>query len=194
MIKTGRVREMSGDLVIIDLDRTGACGGCGYGEPRNRACGIAVEEKKYGGGEFSGPNTKPTGLPRGTPASYEVCRPNPGRLIALNREKLPLSPGQRVAVKFPPGSVLAQTLAALLPPLLGLIAGYVLGGLWGSPAGNQVPRAAAGGVGFVIFAGIVYFIRKYLPPGRPTVVYYMEDTISCLKDRSQEGPFNLAGP
>jgi sigma-E factor negative regulatory protein RseC len=161
MTKTGRVREISGDLVSIDLDRTGAgggcgaCGPCGCGEPRNGARGI---------------------------------------VIALNREKLPLTPGQRVAAKFPPGSVLAQTLTALLPPLLGLIAGYVLGGLWVSPAGSQAPRAAAGGAGFVIFAGIVYFIRKQLPPGRPIVVYYREDTISCLKDRSSEGPFNPAGP
>lgn len=178
MTKTGRVREISGDLVIIDLDRTGACGGCGCGGPRNGACGVAAQEKKNGGGEFSGPGVKPACVPPGSPASYEVYRPNPGLLIALNREKLPLTPGQRVAAKFPPGSVLAQALAALLPPLLGLIAGYVLGGLWASPAGNQAPRAAAGGAGLVISAGIVYFIRKYLPPGRPIVVYYTEDTIS----------------
>jgi positive regulator of sigma E activity len=187
MTKTGRVREVSGDLVIIDPDRTGACGGCGYGEPRIRVCGILVEEKRYGPGGGLPPGKKP-----GCPSSRQVCRPNPGLLTALNREKLPLVPGQRVAVEFPPGSVLAQTLTALLPPFWGLIAGYVLGGL--AFPGNQALRAATGGAGLFISAGIVYFIRKYLPPGKPTVVYYKEDIISCLKDRSLEGPFNPAGP
>jgi hypothetical protein len=187
--KTGRVREVSGLLVIIGLDRAGACGGCGYGEPpgggpRLGGCSIFAEEERSGdkgrvlrersSRPLSGTSTKPMDLPPGPPSADRACPSNPGLLAALNRNNLPLTPGQRVAVEFPPGSVLAQTLTALLLPFLGLIAGYVLGGIWVSPPGNQALRAVAGGAGLFISAGIIYFIRKYLPPLKPTVVYYNE--------------------
>ncbi|MDR0590180.1 MAG: SoxR reducing system RseC family protein [Spirochaetaceae bacterium] len=148
MTEIGRVREISGDLVVLSLEQSPACLGCGYGGSANRGCG------------FSGSGSK------------QGCRSHQGRLTALNRKKLPLVPGQRVAVEFPPGSTLAQALTALLPPFFGFIAGYVLGGLALSPE-NQALRAAAGGGGLFFSAGIVYFIRKCLPPEKPTVVYYV---------------------
>ncbi|MDR2758794.1 MAG: SoxR reducing system RseC family protein [Spirochaetaceae bacterium] len=146
MIETGRVKEISGDLVVLSPDRPGACLGCGQGCPRDRACGFSGAGSKQGG------------------------RSNQGLLTALNRKKLPLVPGQRVAVEFSPGSTLVQTLTALLPPFLGFIAGYALGALVLSPE-NQALRAAIGGAGLFFSAGIVCFIRKYLPPGKPTIVY-----------------------
>jgi sigma-E factor negative regulatory protein RseC len=93
-------------------------------------------------------------------------------VTAVNRKKLPLLPGQRVAVEFPRGDAPVQAVTALLPPLLGFIAGYVLGGMALSPE-NQDLRAAAGGAGLFISAGLVYLIRKYLPPRKPTVIYYI---------------------
>ncbi|MDR2069613.1 MAG: SoxR reducing system RseC family protein [Spirochaetaceae bacterium] len=151
MPETGLVREISGDLVVLSLDRPGACSGCGQGGARG-ACGSA------GAGSTPG------------------CRSNQVLLTALNRKKLPLVPGQRVAVEFPPGSALVQALTALLPPFWGFIAGYALGGLALSPE-SQALRAAAGGGGLFFSAGIVYFIRKCLPPGKPTVVYYSEEIV-----------------
>ncbi|MFP3089760.1 SoxR reducing system RseC family protein [Treponema sp. TIM-1] len=149
MTETGLVREISGDLVVLSLDQPGSCAGCGHGRSRDMTCG------------FSGAGSK------------QGCPPNQRLVIALNRKKLPLVPGQRVAVEFPSGSTLVQALTALLPPFLGFVAGYALGGLVLSPE-NQALRAATGGGGLFFFAGIVYFIRKYLPPGKPTVVYYKE--------------------
>jgi sigma-E factor negative regulatory protein RseC len=147
MTETGLVREISGDLVVLSLDRPRACGGCGHRGPRDRARGCSEAASKQG------------------------CPSNQALLTALNRKSLPLVPGQRVGVEFPAGSALVQALTALLPPLLGFAAGYVLGGLV-LPPEREALRAALGGGGLFFAAGIVYFIRKYLPPGLPTVVYY----------------------
>ncbi|MDR1107893.1 MAG: hypothetical protein LBL19_02540 [Spirochaetaceae bacterium] len=56
------------------------------------------------------------------------------------------------------GGILVQALTALLPPFLGFVAGYMV-----VPSGSQALRAAAGCAGLFIAAGVVYFIRKYLP-------------------------------
>ncbi|MDR2631147.1 MAG: SoxR reducing system RseC family protein [Spirochaetaceae bacterium] len=147
MTETGWVREISGDLVTLRLDRSRACSGCGYGGCR-------------------------PGAPGSGTGANEECPPNHGMVTAVNRKKLPLLPGQRVAVEFPRGDAPVQAVTALLPPLLGFIAGYVLGGMALSPE-NQDLRAAAGGAGLFISAGLVYLIRKYLPPRKPTVIYYI---------------------
>jgi sigma-E factor negative regulatory protein RseC len=154
MAETGRVREISGDRVTISRERTGACPGCAGKERPGHVCG------------FSRTGSKGS------------CRSDQGLLIALNRKNLPLSPGQRVAVEFPSSSVLLQILTALLPPVLGFIAGYALGGFFSPSGGNQALRAAAGAAGLFISAGAVCFIRPYLPLGKPTVVYYNQDMIS----------------
>jgi positive regulator of sigma E activity len=162
MTETGRIQEISGDWVTISLEQTGACLGCTAYEG---SAGSAIKERRGVGCGLSGTGSK------------QACRPNQGLLTALNRKKLSLSPGQRVTVEFSPASVLIQILTALLPPFLGFIAGYALGGLC-SPSGDQALRAAAGTAGLFISAGIVYFIRQYLPLGKPTVVYYNQDMIS----------------
>jgi sigma-E factor negative regulatory protein RseC len=154
MAETGRIQEISGDRVTISLERTAACSGCAYQEMPGPACG------------FSGTGSK------------RSCRSNQGLLTALNRKNLPLSPGQWVAVEFSSPSVLIQILTALLPPVLGFIAGYALGGFFSPSGGNQALQAAAGAAGLFISAGAVYFIRQYLPLGKPTVVYYNQDMIS----------------
>jgi hypothetical protein len=184
MIETGRIREVSGDLVVLDRDRTGGCEGCGGKGSPYGGCGLG--EMK------TGACLRPVG--GGSGGCFSRDREP---LIAVNREKLPLVPGLRVAVKFSPGSVLVQTLTALLPPFFGFVAGYMA-----VPFGDQALRAAAGGAGLFIFAGIVFFFRGRLPLGRPTVVYYKGGAGASNRsefepvpdiyspDRSLEGPFN----
>jgi sigma-E factor negative regulatory protein RseC len=81
---------------------------------------------------------------------------------AENSAGLALRPGQLVETETA-ASALKQGLGALLPPLLGFIAGYVITGLVFPPASE--PSQAAGGVLFLFAAAFaVYFIRRRFPP------------------------------
>jgi hypothetical protein len=83
-----------------------------------------------------------------------------GLVTVENREKLPLSPGQRVEIRSPFAALLGQTLASLLPLLLGFAAGYGLSGFFALP---EPARAAAGIPGFLAAGGIVYALRRRFP-------------------------------
>ena len=82
-----------------------------------------------------------------------------GFLSAENPHALPIEPGQMVELHVPGRSLLAQALAAFLPPALGFAAGYALTSL----LFPQAAEGAASGMGLIFLflaAFIAYKARK----------------------------------
>jgi sigma-E factor negative regulatory protein RseC len=80
------------------------------------------------------------------------CRKKTGLVQAENRSGLPLSPGQIVTAVFPLRSALLQSLEAILPPVLGFFAGYL------------IPAAGGAGDGWRIGGGLAGFFAAALFP------------------------------
>jgi sigma-E factor negative regulatory protein RseC len=77
-------------------------------------------------------------------------------ISAENSFDLPLREGQIVEIAAPP---VTQVLTALLPPVLGFIAGYICAALFFPLAGEAV-HAGAGVIFLFAAAFIVYAVRK----------------------------------
>ncbi|MDR1248960.1 MAG: SoxR reducing system RseC family protein [Treponema sp.] len=90
------------------------------------------------------------------------CKAKSFSYSAENTPGLLLRPGQLVETKTAASSF-RQSLAALLPPPLGFIAGYAATGL-AFPACGEPPRAAAGALLFFAAAAVFYLIRRRYPP------------------------------
>lgn len=82
----------------------------------------------------------------------------PTRLSALN--EIAATPGQRVVVGIPEGSILSAAVAAYLVPLLGLIGGGILGQELASKfAGGADDLVSLGGGLVGLCAGLVWLAR-----------------------------------
>jgi sigma-E factor negative regulatory protein RseC len=90
------------------------------------------------------------------------CKARSFSYSAENTPGLPLKPGQLVETKTA-GSTLRQSLAALLPPPLGFVAGYLATAL-AFPGSGEPPRAAGGALLFFFAAAVFYRIRRRYPP------------------------------
>jgi sigma-E factor negative regulatory protein RseC len=90
------------------------------------------------------------------------CKARAFSYSAENTAGLPLKPGQLVETETA-ASPLKQGLGALLPPLLGFVAGYALPGL-AIPAPGEPLRAATGALLLFAVAGILYLVRRRHPP------------------------------
>ena len=93
------------------------------------------------------------------------CKTAGGFITAENPEALPLKNGQTVEVKAPGINILTQALAALLPPIMGFIAGYTITRLLFQKAGESA-AAFFGAIFLFITAFVVYWIRKKYPANR----------------------------
>jgi sigma-E factor negative regulatory protein RseC len=90
------------------------------------------------------------------------CKARSFSYSAENTPGLPLKPGQLVETQTV-ASTFRQSLAALLPPPLGFIAGYAATAL-AFPGSGEPPRAAGGALLFFAFAAVFYLIRRRYPP------------------------------
>jgi sigma-E factor negative regulatory protein RseC len=90
------------------------------------------------------------------------CKARSFSYSAENTPGLPLKPGQLVETKTA-GSSLRQSLAALIPPPLGFVAGYLATGLV-FPGSGEPPRAAGGALLFFAAAAVFYLFRRRYPP------------------------------
>jgi sigma-E factor negative regulatory protein RseC len=90
------------------------------------------------------------------------CKARAYSYNAENTAGLSLRPGQLVETETA-ASPLKQGLAALLPPLLGFIAGYAATGIVFPGAGEPL-RAAAGVLLLFAVAGALYVVRLHRPP------------------------------
>jgi sigma-E factor negative regulatory protein RseC len=102
----------------------------------------------------------------------QECRSNRRLLTVKNPRRIPLRAGQEVQAEISAASSLREAAAALLPPALGFIAGYIGLGLLLPPARGSPAQAAAGAAGLFLTALGVYFFRKRLPPKHSGVLYY----------------------
>jgi len=90
------------------------------------------------------------------------CKSGDGLISAENPGNINLEPGQMVEVEAAGVNLAVQAIAAFLPPLLGLVAGYTL-------IRFLFPRAGEGAAAFtgmiLLFAAafVVYRIRKKKP-------------------------------
>jgi sigma-E factor negative regulatory protein RseC len=85
-----------------------------------------------------------------------------GSISAENPLSLSLKAGQTVEVSAPAASIFRQALAALVPPALGFIAGFLLTRLF-LPSAGEGACAAAGVIFLFAAAFIVYAVRKRKP-------------------------------
>jgi sigma-E factor negative regulatory protein RseC len=92
----------------------------------------------------------------------QACKAKSFSYDAENTPGLPLKPGQLVETKTV-NSTLRQSLAALLPPPLGFVAGYAATAL-AFPGSGDPPRAAGGVLLFFAFAAVFYLFRRRYPP------------------------------
>ena len=90
------------------------------------------------------------------------CKAKAITYTAENPAGLSLLPGQLVEPEAA-ASALRQGLAALLPPVLGFIAGYVLTGVL-YPTAGEAARAAAGALALFAAAFACYVVRRRFPP------------------------------
>jgi sigma-E factor negative regulatory protein RseC len=90
------------------------------------------------------------------------CKARSFSYDAENTPGLSLRPGQLVETRTV-ASTLRQSLAALLPPPLGFIAGYAATGL-AFPGSGEPPRAAGGALLFFAAAAVFYLFRRRYPP------------------------------
>jgi sigma-E factor negative regulatory protein RseC len=120
---TGKVRSVSGKMVVIDPERPAGCFGCLSQECAEGFAPVTVE----------------------------------------NSAGLDLVPGQLVETGSGPRVLLRQGAAALIPPLLGFIAGFFLAGII-FPQSADALRAACGVL--LLFAAALgfYFFRRRFPP------------------------------
>jgi sigma-E factor negative regulatory protein RseC len=92
-----------------------------------------------------------------------------------NRDGLDLVHGQRVETGSAPRSLFAQGAAALIPPLLGFIAGFFLSGKI-FPLSGEGLRAACGVL--LLFAaafGFYFFRRRFPPKDLPRILRVLPD-------------------
>ncbi|AEF81576.1 positive regulator of sigma(E), RseC/MucC superfamily [Leadbettera azotonutricia ZAS-9] len=92
----------------------------------------------------------------------QECKEKQGYISVSNPLKLPLEIGSQVETEISPKMILGQAFFALIPPLAGFIAGFLLAGLIFPSIGD--PGKAFGGV-ILMFAGAFgfYFYRKRHP-------------------------------
>jgi sigma-E factor negative regulatory protein RseC len=90
------------------------------------------------------------------------CKARAYSYSAENAAGLDLRPGLLVETETA-ASPIRQGLGALLPPLLGFVAGYVVTGL-AIPAAGEPLRAAAGALLLFAVAGALYLFRRRHPP------------------------------
>ncbi|MDR1955585.1 MAG: SoxR reducing system RseC family protein [Treponema sp.] len=90
------------------------------------------------------------------------CNPQARLFTAHNSRRLPLKIGQMVEIEAAQVMLIGQALAALLPPALGFLGGFMLTGLLAPGAGDPA-RAAGGALGLFALAYLTYHIRKGCP-------------------------------
>ncbi|GHT64064.1 hypothetical protein FACS1894110_03010 [Spirochaetia bacterium] len=94
---------------------------------------------------------------------HQECAKGFAPITAENSDNLDLAPGRLVETGSGNRTLLRQGAAALSPPLLGFIAGFLLSGIF-FPQSADGLRAACGA--FLLFAAALgfYFFRKRFPP------------------------------
>ncbi|GHV60210.1 hypothetical protein AGMMS49587_00850 [Spirochaetia bacterium] len=119
---TGRVRSVSGKMVIIEPDKPAGCFGC----------------------------------------MHQECAQGFAPITAENSNNLDLVPGRLVETGAGPRTLLSQGAAALIPPLLGFIAGFFFAGAL-FPQSAEGLRAACGVL--LLFAAALgfYSFRRRFP-------------------------------
>ena len=90
------------------------------------------------------------------------CKANGGILRAENPKGLALEPGQTVELKTPDTSFLGQSIAALLPPVIGFIIGFFLTRIF-FPETGEGAAAFTGVILLFATAFLVYRLRKKFP-------------------------------
>ena len=104
----------------------------------------------------------------------QECTEGFAPVTAENVNSLDLAPGQLVETGFSPRALLCQGAAALIPPLLGFIAGFVFTGILFPKSGDAL-RAACGALLLFAAAFGFYFFRKRFP-SRHTGVVILKNT------------------
>ncbi|MDR2808662.1 MAG: SoxR reducing system RseC family protein [Spirochaetaceae bacterium] len=90
------------------------------------------------------------------------CKEQSRLIAAKNSKALPLVLGQIVEVKAASSVLAKQIAAALVPPVLGFIAGFTVFGLF-FPEAGEAPQVFCGLAGLFAAAFIVYRIRRHFP-------------------------------
>ena len=98
------------------------------------------------------------------------CKAGQGRILAANPLKLPLEPGQVVEVETLPSPAIIQAVSALLPPLLGFIAGFFLTALIFPGSGDPARSAGGAVLMFLTAAGLYAYRRKTPVTNTPRIV------------------------
>jgi sigma-E factor negative regulatory protein RseC len=93
---------------------------------------------------------------------HQECKTRARFFTAKNPFRFPVAIGHVVQIETPKGMLVGQALAALLPPLLGFMGGFILTGLL-VPASGDPARAAGGVLGLFMAAYCTYRIRKKYP-------------------------------
>jgi sigma-E factor negative regulatory protein RseC len=86
------------------------------------------------------------------------CKTRQGR-TAANPLGLPLNPGQTEETEIPPRVLAVQAVSALLPPVLGFIAGFFITALV-FPGSGDPARSAGGALLMLLFALAFYRYRR----------------------------------
>jgi sigma-E factor negative regulatory protein RseC len=92
----------------------------------------------------------------------QECKTRTRFLKAKNPFQFPLAIGQVVKIETPKAMLVGQAFAALLPPMVGFMGGFILTGLL-VPVSGDPARAAGGVLGLFILAYLIYLIRKKHP-------------------------------
>jgi positive regulator of sigma E activity len=92
----------------------------------------------------------------------QECKNRTRLFTAKNPLQLPLVVGHEVEIKTPNAMLAGQALAALFPPFLGFIGGFMLTRFL-VPASGDPARAAGGVLGLFMLAYLTYQIRKKHP-------------------------------
>ena len=98
------------------------------------------------------------------------CKAGQSRILAANPLKLSLEPGQAVEIEIAPSSALIQAVSALLPPLLGFIAGFFLTALIFPGSGDPARSAGGAALMFLSALGLYGYRRKNPVKTMPGIV------------------------
>jgi positive regulator of sigma E activity len=90
------------------------------------------------------------------------CKKARGGFTLENSPGQVLSPGDSVELDIPPRVLIVQGFSALLPPVLGFIAAYVLSA-YISPASSEAVRAALGAAAMFAAGVFFYIFRRRFP-------------------------------
>ncbi|MDR1587637.1 MAG: SoxR reducing system RseC family protein [Treponema sp.] len=90
------------------------------------------------------------------------CKKHPSPVAAENRRNIYIEPGLLVETGVPAAALFREISTAVLPLLLGFIAGYFLAGYF-FPSAAEASRAAAGLLLLFISAAAAFLVRRRRP-------------------------------